>query len=212
MRQELRRQTQSPNYLSHGQSQGRAQYNPRQPPFNAIDEPGTAAPVPSASISRPPAPTVHHRPAGPSLLSQEEQSQDTPSQRSAQPTTDLGRRQRTHLQRLALSAIGYLESEKLQHPTVEPPREPYPTDTQPIPEVVWKLVAEIKKLPTNSLTGFPMRNELNQERFRGHFNLSNGILRHDSPLYKYAGNTTMFSQRVWQHLMELPKRGRIFDI
>ena len=109
-------------------------------------------------------------------------------------------KERARLQRLALSTIGYMESDKLQNPKAESTRtpDPYPTTTQPISGKVWKLVQDIKKLPQNNRTGYPMRNELCN--IKEHF-LSNGTLKGTSELYQYSGNTTMFSQQVWRYLI-----------
>ena len=206
-----REQRQKPlliGYCSPTQGHGRARVTPHQPPVRRFDKPANAATVLSSSSATPTISNAQPGRVAPSPLRQHERTQATPSRHSMPSNMSSEMQKRTHLQRLALSAIGYLESEKLQHPKVEPLRDPYPTATQPIPGVVWKLVKHIKNLPTNNRTGFPMRNELKQGPFRDHFHPSSGLLKRDSPLYRYAGNTTMFSRPVWEYLLELPKRAR----
>lgn len=208
--QERQPQTQISKHSSPVRDQVGAQYTSRQTPPTPNDRPGIAPSIPTTSVAPPFMPILQHRPAASSPLRSEIRGQPTPSQQPTLPSVPMGAPERARLQRLALSAIGYLESEKLHHPITAPPRDPYPTDTQPMSEVVWRLVTDIKKLPTNIRTGFPMRSELRRDYFKNHFHPGTGVLRQDSPLWRYAGNTTMFTPPVWQYLMEVERRVSVY--
>ena len=83
----------------------------------------------------------------------------------------------------------------------EPPK---PTNFFPrsesVPEEIRKVVLYISGLSKSNRTGMPLRSLLKQQHLRLHFDPTAGILRRDSPLYQFYGDTRLFREAVWKFL------------
>lgn len=87
------------------------------------------------------------------------------------------------------------------HPPVTAPKIPrYPNMSapQPGPPPI-PMVDEVKAVKLAKGTGLPMRKELKEPRFREYF-MSSGVLRWYSPLWKFKGDTRLFTKEWWDYL------------
>lgn len=75
----------------------------------------------------------------------------------------------------------------------------YTAGTSQIPMHVAALVDQIKNLKSNHF-GYPQRTGL-KESMSGHFKQSGGVLKADSVLWQWYGDTRLFSRREWYYLV-----------
>ncbi|QIX00507.1 hypothetical protein AMS68_006024 [Peltaster fructicola] len=77
---------------------------------------------------------------------------------------------------------------------------------RPIPSDVMEVVDMIRALTPRGVHGMPARKLLKLEDHRTHFTTM-GLLRQNSPLMDYFGDTRLFSRRVWIYLADHKTRG-----
>lgn len=85
-------------------------------------------------------------------------------------------------------------------------RSPSSQHIRPILGSIWNIVNEVKACKVNKYTKLPYRADLKTARFREHF-ASNGVLRPDSDLATYEGDTRLFRLEVWKYLLSPLHRG-----
>ncbi|KAK3677343.1 hypothetical protein LTR78_002881 [Recurvomyces mirabilis] len=90
---------------------------------------------------------------------------------------------------------------RIKPPDVKATKLSYKEGTSRVPQSISDLVAAIEALKRSS-SGLPIRAPLRvDEKFRAHFDRSVGRLRSESALMEWYGDTRLFSQQWWKHLV-----------